>query len=125
MPTRIEIITQIDDGRGRLRQDYDERQKSAVTMTCKEDWRDVNDPGDYAFSHFVETFEIVVMGCPFCSFEAPLPLLIKITSRNPLTIAQELFCKKCDTFFHVIEGKAYKSWARLEFDRLNRHLKST
>lgn len=121
MATRIHVVTQIDDGRGRFLQD---RKEPAVIMTRKEDWHDVSAAGDYAFSEFAG-FEFLVVVCPFCGFEAPLPWLIKVVSTEPLTIDQELFCKKCDTFFHVIEGSAYKSWAQLKYEELKKHLKES
>lgn len=85
-----------------------------VTLKRKEEWLEVKEPGDYAWSTWAETFEMLVLVCPFCGFEAPMPWLIKTNCKDPLDIAQELFCKNCVTFFHIINGAAYKSWIPLE-----------
>ena len=109
----LSIRSITDDGFGRERP-HKLKGSKFVTLNRKEDWKEVKEPGDYAWTTWAETFESLVLVCPFCGFEAPMPWLIKTNCKDPLDIAQELYCKKCATFFCIIKGVAYKSWIPLE-----------
>jgi hypothetical protein len=74
--------------------------------------------GDYYWFDFYGspggiTFEGIALNCPFCNFNGPIPTLTKVEKKNPLTLTEELTCGHCSCSFHVIEGKAIRSWGRI------------
>jgi hypothetical protein len=108
------LTTIWDDGKGRIPiQKSDEPESSfIVNLRLVEDWKEVSKAGDYAFSCLIGTwsYECLVLLCPFCGFEAPLPFLMTVQSKDPLQIKEELSCGLCSTRFYVIKGQAIKSW---------------
>ena len=101
-----------DDGKGRTRPSNEPKKSDAVELRLIENWEEVSKPGDYSFSCQIGSWglEVLVMLCPFCGFEAPMPFLTKVEEKEPLTLAEEMRCGRCFVSFHVIKGKAIKSW---------------
>jgi len=106
----VKLIVETDDRLGRK---LSKPELSGIKMSLKEDWEMVKKAGDYTFIPY-ETIDCLIVMCPFCGFEAPVPWLVKVESKDPLEIKQELYCEKCHTIFHVIQGSAYKSWIPLD-----------
>lgn len=116
----MQIRTLFDDGKGRVSLEISE---PPVVMHRKEHYSDISEKGDYAFDTWADTFDFLVMGCPFCGFGAPMPWLIKIITKEPLDILQELHCGKCHAGFVVIQGVAHRSWLPTEeFECLTKKL---
>jgi len=107
------ITTHYDDGRGHVLLKI-EKSTDCVTMRKKEDFHDVAEAGDYAFETWAESFDFLVLVCPFCGWEAPMPWHITVVEKDPLDILQELSCSKCSTTFFIIKGTAYKCWLPME-----------
>ena len=103
----------LDDGKGR-QFTSELHGVESVALKQKENFQEVREPGDYAWETWAESFDMLVLVCPFCGFEAPMPWLIKVDCKDPLDIVPELYCKNCVTFFYIIKGVAYKSWLPLE-----------
>lgn len=106
------ITVQYDDGKGRTRPSKEPAKSETIDLKYVKNWEDVKNPGDYSFSCQIGSWgvEVVVMVCPFCGFEAPLPFLIRVEEKEPLTLKDEMKCGRCSVSFHVIKGKAIKSW---------------
>lgn len=97
------------DGRGRwpgknFRVDF-------VTLN-RNDFEEKN-AGDYSWLEF-GGFKFLLLSCPFCGFDAPVPALAKINFEEPLDLETELFCGNCLAYFQIIQGVAHRSWIPLE-----------
>ena len=101
-----------DDGKGRLLPDKEPKRPDVVVMHFKEVWKEVSEAGDYSFTDELVfgMFECLIILCPFCRFEQPAPTFTKVTKKNPLNIDEEMYCRNCLTFFHIINGAAVRSW---------------
>lgn len=106
------LTQRIDDGKGRekpvpIRPDV-------FPLSRQRDWTGGNlKAGEWVW---VETFDIdfLILACPFCGMESPLPHTTKITSGDPLTLAEEISCGNCGDSFHVINNQAIRSWGTIK-----------
>jgi hypothetical protein len=105
------VTTVWDDGKGRLLPSKEPKKPDTIVLHLK-DWHEISEHGDYAFTYELAfgVFECLVLRCPFCNFEQPVPTFTKVTKKNPLNIEEEMYCRNCLTFFHVINGIATRSW---------------
>lgn len=78
---------------------------NAVTLISSPNWRKSNTPGQYGWE-VVGGYEFLILICPFCGHDSPVPWLTEIKSKNPLELGEDLYCPKCETTFGVKDGIA-------------------
>lgn len=107
----IKLVQKIDDGKGReFKFSPQEKPEQPKILTEIEDWKKLQNPGEYAFHRLTIGLDCLILVCPFCGFEAPMPWLLTIVSKNPLEVAEELQCRKCSIHFYILKGYVSKSW---------------
>ncbi len=80
---------------------------AVVPLHLKKDLEGLTDSGDYCWQqHNAFPFDILILSCPFCNRDAPVPTLIKVFSKQPITIEGEMHCGFCGVGFRIIDGVA-------------------
>ena len=93
----------IDDGKGRTF-------TSSAEPVPLHEAEEVREKGDYKIIQLFDLFDCLVLACPFCAGVLETRYSQKIESKDPLTLADELTCEKCEKRFHIITGLAIESW---------------
>jgi len=83
-------------------------QRNIAPLKRRLHWSDISLPGEWAWVETLE-FDFLMLICPFCGFEAPVPHTNKVVSGTPLTLEEQLTCGNCGQSFHVFNDKAIKS----------------
>lgn len=102
----------VDDGKG-IEKPLPSKPDN-IPLRKRASWNEVLLPGDYVW---IQTYEmnVLMMACPFCGFESPVPHTVPVEKSDPLQLGKEIYCVMCGQGFHVIGGKAIRSWGHLEF----------
>jgi hypothetical protein len=74
-------------------------------------WLDVMYSGDYTWvplfqAEGAEQMYSLLMCCPWCSRLAPLPYMVTVFMKSPLTLKEKITCGYCATSFTVEDGVA-------------------
>jgi uncharacterized protein YbaR (Trm112 family) len=77
-----------------------------VKLKQKDVWWHISQPGDYAWEECCE--QRLILACPFCGSDAPVPYTVTVEQKEPLTIVEELHCGFCEAAFEIRDGEAIK-----------------
>ena len=113
-----ELAQKTDDGKGREKPSP--TRPDVFPLKRQKEWTGGNlNSGEWVW---VETIDIdfLILACPFCGMESPLPHTTKITTVDPLTLEEEISCGNCGENFHVINDKAIRSWGKIEVPEITK-----